>query len=107
NHIEWLTRQDTESSKLFWRESLKNLDKTTPLVLPKPDEDHMVKEKYASTFSVVNLPDLQHVCMQLGTTASTMFRAAWSVVLQQYTRRDYVKFGSVVSGRDTDVEGVE
>ncbi|CAK4487559.1 unnamed protein product, partial [Aphanomyces euteiches] len=107
NHIEWLTRQDTESSKLFWRESLKNLDKTTPLVLPKPDEDHMVKEKYASTFSVVNLPDLQQVCMQLGTTASTMFRAAWSVVLQQYTRRDYVKFGSVVSGRDTDVEGVE
>ncbi|KAH9190127.1 hypothetical protein AeNC1_007894 [Aphanomyces euteiches] len=52
-------------------------------------------------------PDLRSVCKRLSTTASTLFRAAWSIVLQQYTRRDYVKFGSVVSGRDTDLEGAD
>ncbi|KAG9408994.1 hypothetical protein AC1031_020898 [Aphanomyces cochlioides] len=107
NHIEWLTKQDTESSKVFWRESLKNLDKTTPLVFPKPEESPMNEGKYANATSTVHLPDLKEVCKRLGTTASTIFRTAWSLVLQQYTRSDYIKFGSVVSGRDSDVEGVE
>ncbi|CAK4693042.1 unnamed protein product [Aphanomyces euteiches] len=107
NHIEWLTKQDSESSKLFWQESLKHLDKTAPLVLPKPTESHDGENKYASTATEVKLPDLSEVCKHLGTTSSTIFRAAWSLVLQQYTRSEYVKFGSVVSGRDTDVEGVD
>ncbi|KAG9398938.1 hypothetical protein AC1031_014020 [Aphanomyces cochlioides] len=107
NHIEWLTRQDPSSSKLFWRESLQHLDKTAPLVFPKPEESCDIRSRRASASASVHLPDLRSVCKRLSTTASTLFRVAWSIVLQQYTRRDYVKFGSVVSGRDTDLEGAD
>ncbi|CAK4720442.1 unnamed protein product, partial [Aphanomyces euteiches] len=65
NHIEWLTKQDSESSKLFWQESLKHLDKTAPLVLPKPTESHDGENKYASTATEVKLPDLSEVCKHL------------------------------------------
>ncbi|KAH9122488.1 hypothetical protein AeMF1_006238 [Aphanomyces euteiches] len=108
NHIEWLLKQDTESSKGFWKKSLEHLDKTAPLMLPKPSTALCESgTKYSSTTKSVRLPEMKDVCKHLGTTPSTIFRAAWAIVLQQYTRCEYVKFGSVISGRDTDVDGAD
>ncbi|KAH9180181.1 hypothetical protein AeNC1_017175 [Aphanomyces euteiches] len=106
SHIEWLLKQDTECSKLIWNEALKNLDKTAPLSLPKPiTQADNTGVKYSNITKTIRLPQMKEVCRQLDTTPSTIFRTAWAIVLQEYTRCDYVKFGCVVSGRDTDVEG--
>ncbi|KAG9398314.1 hypothetical protein AC1031_014655 [Aphanomyces cochlioides] len=107
NHIEWMVAQDTETSKLFWRDTMRHVDETAPLLLPKPMDLSKSSAKYSTFRNVVHLPQKREVCKSLGTTPSTVFRAAWALVLQQYTRREYVKFGSVVSGRDSDVEGID
>ncbi|KAF0685270.1 hypothetical protein As57867_022729, partial [Aphanomyces stellatus] len=106
DHVEWLAAQDPEPSRMFWKSALEHANKTLPLGLPKPTS-HTDQEKYKSFSRLVTLPDMDAVCKHLGVTASTVFRAAWAMVLQQYTRSEHVIFGSVVSGRDTGLEGVE
>ncbi|KAF0709867.1 hypothetical protein As57867_005711, partial [Aphanomyces stellatus] len=50
---------------------------------------------------------MQSTCKKLGVTPSSVFRAAWAIVLHQYTRSEHVMFGSVMSGRDTGLDGVD
>ncbi|KAF0714683.1 hypothetical protein As57867_003741, partial [Aphanomyces stellatus] len=106
DHVEWLSQQDPEPSRLFWKTALEHADKTLPLGLPKPTElkDH---EKYKTLDRQAILPDMDAACKQMGVTPSSLFRAAWAIVLQQYTRSEHVMFGSVVSGRDTGLDGVD
>ncbi|MDQ3786228.1 MAG: AMP-binding protein, partial [Actinomycetota bacterium] len=44
---------------------------------------------------------------QLGVTLSTWVQTAWAVVLGRLTNRDDVVFGTTVSGRSSEVPGVE
>ncbi|KAF0713672.1 hypothetical protein As57867_004242, partial [Aphanomyces stellatus] len=109
HHVEWLGSQakdDDGASRVFWQSTLRGLeDKTAPLALPKPAT--VPSSKYESMTRSMTLPDLKRVCQSLAVTPSSLFRAAWAIVLQQYTRGDDVIFGSIVSGRDTGVDGVE
>ena len=50
---------------------------------------------------------LAAVARDLRVTESTLFLAAWGLLLQKFTYADDVVFGSVVSGRGVDVPGVE
>ncbi|KAF0711903.1 hypothetical protein As57867_004980, partial [Aphanomyces stellatus] len=108
DHIEWLAQQDEEPSRLFWESALANSDQSQQLALPKPHLDGQTSQtKYKALALTVPLPGMTSVCRKLGVTPSSVFRAAWSIVLQQYTRSEYVTFGSVVSGRDTGLDGVD
>ncbi|KAF0691994.1 hypothetical protein As57867_016807, partial [Aphanomyces stellatus] len=101
NHVEWLAQQPLEPSQLFWRSALSNINKCDPMTFPKPLKPPEQQAKHTSIRRSVELPELDRVCKSLGVTPSSVFRSAWAVILQQYTRSDFVAFGSVVSGRDT------
>ncbi|KAF0692485.1 hypothetical protein As57867_016386, partial [Aphanomyces stellatus] len=90
-HIEWLAEQSQEQNRTFWSNALQNAHKTLELTLPKPQ----VVASGAKYTTITRV------------TSSTLFRTAWAIVLQQYSRCEYVMFGSVTSGRDTGVHGVE
>ncbi|KAF0718724.1 hypothetical protein As57867_001525, partial [Aphanomyces stellatus] len=105
DHIEWLSTQDAASSRLFWKAALAATTSSVPLALPPPP--HRPLTKYNAMTRTVHLPAMSSLCKRLGVTPSSVFRTAWAILLQQYTRCDYVTFGSVVSGRDTGVDGVE
>ncbi|KAF0709762.1 hypothetical protein As57867_005755, partial [Aphanomyces stellatus] len=107
NHVEWLAQQPLEPSQLFWRSALSNINKCDPMTFPKPLKPPEQQAKHTSIRRSVELPELDRVCKSLGVTPSSVFRSAWAVILQQYTRSDFVAFGSVVSGRDTGLDGAE
>ncbi|MBE0342581.1 non-ribosomal peptide synthetase, partial [Paenibacillus sp. 28ISP30-2] len=50
---------------------------------------------------------LRTVAERNGTTLSSLFLAAWGVVLGGYNQSEDVVFGTVVSGRPPELEGVE
>ncbi len=106
-HIEWLFNQAEDNSMSFWVTAMSNIDKTLPLSFPKPSVADVVPNKYASITETIHLPDLNFISKLLGVTASSIFRAAWAILLSQYTRSEFVKFGTVVSGRDTGVDQTE
>ncbi|KAF0692042.1 hypothetical protein As57867_016763, partial [Aphanomyces stellatus] len=109
DQVEWLSRQPFEPSRLFWARALENANQRVSLALPTPltQENRTDLAKHKTILHSLHLPELGTVCKKLEVTESSVFRTAWAILLQQYTRSDYVVFGSVVSGRDTDLDGVE
>ncbi|KAF0716011.1 hypothetical protein As57867_003066, partial [Aphanomyces stellatus] len=107
DHINWLSHQNQVENKVFWIAMLNSISATNSLELPKPQLVSLVGSKYALHRQTVRLPEIVNVCKLLSVTASSIFRAAWGILLQQYTRSEVVKFGCVVSGRDTGLDDVE
>lgn len=50
---------------------------------------------------------LKETAKQHGVTLATLIQTVWGVMLQQYNRTDDVVFGAVVSGRPSEIPGVE
>ncbi|KAF0709246.1 hypothetical protein As57867_006018, partial [Aphanomyces stellatus] len=108
DYIEWLARQDKSAAASFWKAYLADVHHASSLGLAKPHPSTIQDAKYNKiSLDNIRLPGLKAVSDALEVTASSVFQAAWAMVLHQYTRASYVKFGSVVSGRDIDLDGVE
>ncbi|KAF0690740.1 hypothetical protein As57867_017824, partial [Aphanomyces stellatus] len=106
DYIHWRSLQNLSTSKEFWTNNLRGIEYANALGLPKPCKKEFRPKRQMTKFCL-DLPELQSVCQSLQVTPSAVFQTAWAIVLQQYTRSIYIKFGSVVSGRDIDLNGVE
>ncbi len=74
--------------------------------------DEETKEGYQREDLVFSLSKsltdkLKETAKQHGVTLATLIQAVWGVMLQQYNRTDDVVFGAVVSGRPSEIPGVE
>ncbi|KAL2911425.1 hypothetical protein HK105_209104 [Polyrhizophydium stewartii] len=107
DHVEWLQAQDAAVSEQFWRESLAHAADVGKLAPPKPRESELTGAKYGELHASVDLPHLAAVCKTHGVTTSTVLRLAWALVLRHFTRSEHVLFGSVVSGRDGGIDGID
>ncbi|KAL2911486.1 hypothetical protein HK105_209049, partial [Polyrhizophydium stewartii] len=107
DHVEWLQAQDAAASEQFWRESLAHAADAGKLAPPKPREDELTGAKYGYLLAGIELPHLAAVCKTHGVTTSTVLRLAWALVLRHFTRSEHVVFGSVVSGRDGGIDGID
>ena len=108
NYIEWLSHIDQEASYLYWREYLSGYD--TISSLPKSgvvDEvGYEGQEELISVGSSVS-ERIRLVCRELAITENTFIQTAWGILLCKYNNTNDVVFGSVVSGRPGEVEGIE
>ncbi|KAF6562074.1 hypothetical protein G9G64_26835, partial [Paenibacillus sp. EKM207P] len=50
---------------------------------------------------------MYRIAKQQQVTINTLMQSVWGVILQKYNNNEDVVFGSVVSGRPTDIAGVE
>nr|KAJ3402607.1 hypothetical protein HK105_004259 [Polyrhizophydium stewartii] len=107
DHVEWLQAQDAATSEQFWRESLAHAADAGKLAPPKPHESELTGAKYGELQASVELPHLAAVCKAQSATVSTLLRLAWALVLRHFTRTEHIVFGSVVSGRDGGIDGIE
>ena len=109
-YIEWLENWGKDASEDYWRDCLAAYEaKVTipqkgalvtgelPYVL-KVQEAKMDKEqtKLMDQFS-----------RTYGVTINTLFQCAWGLLLARYNNVNDVVFGSVVSGRPVEIDGVE
>ncbi|RHY32976.1 hypothetical protein DYB32_002012 [Aphanomyces invadans] len=106
HYIEWLSTQSEDASCAFWKQTLKHVELAEQLTFPCSHIEASTAPKYRSIVRVVEGLGLTHVTRSLGATPSSVFRAAWAIVLQEYTRSEYVVFGSVVSGREVELDGI-
>nr|KAJ3404974.1 hypothetical protein HK105_003823 [Polyrhizophydium stewartii] len=107
DHVEWLLQQDAAASEQFWRESLVHAADAGKLAPPKPRASELTGTKYGEMHVTVELPHLAAICKSHGVTVSTVLRLAWALVLRHFTRSEHVVFGSVVSGRDGGIDGID
>jgi amino acid adenylation domain-containing protein len=135
DHIDWLERQDLGSAERFWRRTLRGI--TAPTLLPivarpprrSPDgrstwhgragtsvtsgairRSDVPSARFAD--EQVDLPAaiterLRALARRQRLTLSTLLQGAWALLLSRLCGEEEVVFGTTVSGRPTELAGVE
>ncbi|MBC3372512.1 amino acid adenylation domain-containing protein [Pseudomonas sp. SWRI92] len=110
NYVHWLQCQDTSITEQFWTRELAGFSAPTPLVVDRPAEAEQAVETVANldvTLSIADTRALTALCQQHQLTPNTWIQGAWALLLSRYSGSDDVLFGVTVSGRPTDLPGVE
>lgn len=110
-YIRWLESRDRNSALDYWREYLADYEEPAGIPAsdrktPDDEEDYRLEE-YCLTIDNEISQTLDRVMVQHHLTVNTVFQTAWGILLQRYNYSDDVIFGSVVSGRSSEIEGIE
>ncbi|MEQ8172201.1 MAG: AMP-binding protein, partial [Candidatus Eremiobacterota bacterium] len=110
-YIKWLSAQDEDHIIDYWKNTLSDFSVPTPLTINhsrldihKPIEDmkeriHNISEEF--------MAECQGFARSKRVTTNALFQLAWSAVLSCYSGSDDILFGSTVSGRPPELDGVE
>nr|WP_269330582.1 non-ribosomal peptide synthetase [Kineosporia babensis] len=108
--LAWLAEQDEAGSITRWAELLREVDEPT-LIAPGASSTSVV---FPHELELLVEPDqfaaLQERAQAAGATLSSLMQAAWGVFLNAVTGltdHRQVVFGSTVSGRPAEIEGIE
>ncbi|MEU8268914.1 amino acid adenylation domain-containing protein, partial [Sphaerisporangium sp. NPDC049002] len=106
-YLRRLASADRDAARAAWRAALAGLDEPTRLV-DVPADGARIRPAQVR----VELPE--HVTARLaararehGVTLGAVVQSAWGLLLGRLTGRQDVVFGTTVSGRDVEVDGIE
>lgn len=111
DYISWLQKQDLPKAETFWKERLRGFD--TPARIPATSgtglrpEAQIEYRHQAAYLSEETTATLKTLARDQKLTLNTIAQGAWSLLISRYSGRDDVVFGSTVSGRPAELNGVE
>lgn len=111
-YADWLEEQDQEAAKGYWSSELQGYEQTAGLPMLKtpattPEKGGYLLQEYRTTLTETETSTLRAIAECNGTTLSSLFLAAWGIVLGRYNGSKDVVFGTVVSGRPSELDEVE
>ncbi|UYQ65424.1 non-ribosomal peptide synthetase [Streptomyces peucetius] len=109
--LSWLAARDRDAARDAWRQTLSGLDEPTrlPALFPATDDEPaQARPEHVDT----RLPEdftaeLTAFARTHGLTLSTVVHGLWGLLLGALTGSDDVVFGTTVSGRTTEVAGLD
>ncbi|MBT2758817.1 AMP-binding protein, partial [Mesobacillus foraminis] len=109
SYISWLRRQDQQEAQLFWDDYLRNYHQTANL--PRRNASLVLPgyERKEKVFKLgIDLTEkLNGLAKQCKVTLNVIIQAVWGLILQKYNDSTDVVFGTIVSGRPSEVPNVE
>jgi iturin family lipopeptide synthetase B len=110
DYIAWLGKRDREASGNYWKQYLEGYE--CRATLPQLDAAYPEQRlpEIASERLVIDqghTQALHGLSSRYKVTINTILQAAWGILLAKYNDTDEVVFGSVVSGRPAEIEGIE
>ncbi|MGG3806589.1 amino acid adenylation domain-containing protein, partial [Metabacillus fastidiosus] len=108
DYIKWLNNQDTEEGLEFWKNYLKGYEEkaTIPKLNNSSTSEYKRGEKVIE-FSEELTEKVIQMAKRNNVTLNTVVQSIWGLILAKYNNTEDVVFGTVVSGRDALVEGIE
>nr|AEG64697.1 LpmC [Streptomyces viridochromogenes] len=106
DYLNWLGTQDREAARTAWREALADMNEPTQLA-PGLGRSAATSEEVHASLSDVDTTALAEVARRHGVTLNTVVQTAWATALAKHTGRGDIVFGTTVSGRPPEIEGVE
>ncbi|MEM7378142.1 MAG: condensation domain-containing protein [Pseudomonadota bacterium] len=111
DYIAWLQHQDLQAEEPFWRAELTGFTAPTPLPLARTDGPHgtLGTEGVHVTYAVSEerTTRLSALARRAQVTVNTVVQGAWAMLLSAHSGEDKVVHGSVLSGRQANIPGVE
>ncbi|MEQ8168655.1 MAG: amino acid adenylation domain-containing protein, partial [Candidatus Eremiobacterota bacterium] len=110
-YIKWIFEQGDEKITDYWKKNLENFSEPTPLTVNRTPLDihksveHM--KEYSYTISEDFCNECQKFARSAGVTLNALLQMAWSCVLSSYSGLEDILYGMTVSGRPSDLTGVE
>ena len=105
-YISWLSETDELKSKAFWNEYL--LGYETESLLP---QKVVTKEYRSDVFSLTidsnKMQKLNRLTQKHTITLNTLIETLFGILLSKYNNTDDIVFGTTVSGRNAEVEGID
>ncbi|OXB24012.1 hypothetical protein B0A80_08585 [Flavobacterium tructae] len=108
-YSKWLMELDKKSIAAYWEEYLSGFETNTGIPFFNPDNQNRqeTEVKVLHTLSEKNKGTVTALCRELGITENIFFQTIWGILLAKYNDTDDVVFGSVVSGRPSEVDRIE
>ncbi|MCY8372394.1 non-ribosomal peptide synthase/polyketide synthase, partial [Bacillus haynesii] len=109
DYIGWLKQQDKEAAKAYWRNYLSGFTEKSPISVLASSSGHA---KYKRKEAVIEFPEqltgrITELASRNNVTFHTVLQCIWGMLLARYNQTDDVVFGTVISGRDAQVAGIE
>lgn len=107
--IAWLKDFDKADALQFWKNYLHGFEAPTPIACKKQPLPDAKKQYFESeiNLSEEQTAQLQQFARDNHITLNTVLQAGWGVLLARYSGEEDVVFGTTVSGRPADLNGVE
>ncbi|MEU9167206.1 amino acid adenylation domain-containing protein [Streptomyces sp. NPDC048420] len=106
-HLRRLGERDQEAAREAWRDALAGFDEPTRLVDGQAGRTPVRPGHVRLELPERTTARLAERAREHGVTLGTVVQAAWGLLLGRLTGRGDVVFGTTVSGRDTDVDGID
>ena len=102
-YAEYLKSVDRDKEIAYWKEYLADVGE--PLALPgyTPSQLDYELNLFTQAFNEETVKKLHSLQKSTGATFATIIQATWAVLLARLTNSKNVVFGSVTSGRDSEV----
>ncbi|MCF6525324.1 amino acid adenylation domain-containing protein [Streptomyces sp. JJ36] len=119
DYVAWLHRQQLTHAESYWREVLDGFTDPTPLPgapaepgnVPAAGEtgDPARRDNPEEAMSLTpeTTEALGAFCRERRMTLNSVFQSAWALLLARHSGQDDVVFGTTVSHRPADLEGIE
>ncbi|PFZ35429.1 non-ribosomal peptide synthetase, partial [Bacillus wiedmannii] len=108
HYINWLQKQNSRRAKQYWGEYLEGYESTIelPVVSKMKTNEYLPKEVQFEIDSKLT-KKVDRIAKLTKTTVNTVMQVVWGILLQKYNNTNDSVFGSVVSGRNDQVDGIE
>ena len=106
-YIIWLDGINREESKAYWRNYLSGYENKAALPSNSKLKGKNDVRNYDFTIDEATTQKLTELSMNERVTLNTLIQCAWGVLLSKYNNTNDVVFGSIVSGRPTQLEGIQ
>ena len=109
-YINWLELRDRGQSKQYWNEYLS--DYTITASVPKMKASGTIKNISKNTqhfvrFDTYKTNRLKALASEKGITMNSVIQVIWGILLSKYNGTQDVVFGTVVSGRPSQIPSIE
>jgi len=108
-YIKWLESQNSEEALEYWKHYLLGYEQTVELPHKKEQAENKkyVAERTEFILDREITNGFAYIARNCKVTINTVFQALWGILLQRYNNTDDVAFGTVVSGRPVEIDGIE
>ena len=108
-YIEWLNEKDEEVAKEYWGKRLQDYEEQAliPYSRTLAGKYTYQEKEMLFTLSQEVTKAFYDLAKKLKVTTSNLFQSIWGILLQKYNNSSDVVFGSVVSGRSSEIDGIE